>query len=123
MNSNSRQWEEAVIREKCKESNSYMVELPETRQCFRRNSNFMKPRQSEDKSKSTRPGPPPEFPEIPQEAPVIQQEVPSSPTTSTVDAISTVPSLKQKRNSTPQAPKTSAGVNKGVLPSRLGLQE
>ena len=44
-NSDSRKFEEAVIREKCKEPNSYMVEIPATGQCFRRNSNFIKPRQ------------------------------------------------------------------------------
>ena len=46
-NSDSRKYEEAVIREKCREPNSYMVEIPATGQCFRRNSNFIKPRQSE----------------------------------------------------------------------------
>ena len=46
-NSDSRKCEEAVIREKCKEPNSHMVEIPATGQCFRRNSNFIKPRQAE----------------------------------------------------------------------------
>ena len=41
--SDSRKCEEAVIREKCREPNSYMVEIPATGQCFRRNSNFIKP--------------------------------------------------------------------------------
>ena len=40
-NSDSRKYEEAVIREKCREPNSYMVEIPATGQCFRRNSNFI----------------------------------------------------------------------------------
>ena len=35
-NSDSRKCEEAVICEKCREPNSYMVEIPATRQCFRR---------------------------------------------------------------------------------------
>ena len=52
-NSDSRKCEEAVIREKCREPNSYMVEIPATGQCFRRNSNFIKPRQSEQNSIST----------------------------------------------------------------------
>ena len=47
-NSDSRKYEEAVIREKCREPNSYMVQIPTTGQCFRRNSNFIKP------SKATR---------------------------------------------------------------------
>ena len=51
--SDSRKYEEAVIREKCKEPNSYMVQIPATGQCFRRNSNFIKPRQSEQNSVST----------------------------------------------------------------------
>ena len=42
-NSDSRKCEEAVICEKCREPNSYMVEIPATGQCFRRNSNFIKP--------------------------------------------------------------------------------
>ena len=52
-NSNSRKYEEAVIHEKCREPNSYMVETHATGQCFRRNSNFIKPRQNEEKSNST----------------------------------------------------------------------
>ena len=52
-NSDSRKCEEAVIREKCREPNSYMVEIPATGQCFRRNSNFIKPRQSEQNTNST----------------------------------------------------------------------
>ena len=43
-NSDSRKCEEAVICEKCREPNSYMVEIPATGQHFRRNSNFIKPR-------------------------------------------------------------------------------
>ena len=100
-----------------------MVELPGTGQCFRRNSNFIKPRQSEENSNSTDPQPSTELPEIPQEAPVIQQEVPSSPATSTVDAIPIEPSAKQNKNSAPRAPRISARTTKGVSPSRLGLQE
>ena len=38
--------------DKCREPNSYMVEIPATGQCFRRNSNFIKPRQSEENSNS-----------------------------------------------------------------------
>ena len=49
-NSDSRKFEEAVIREKCREPNSYMVEIPATGQCFRRNSNFIKPRQTDKNS-------------------------------------------------------------------------
>ena len=52
-NSDSRKCEEAVIHEKCREPNSYMVEIPATGQCFRRNSNFIKPRQSNQNSNST----------------------------------------------------------------------
>ena len=115
-NSDSRKHGAAVIQEKCREPDSYMVELPATGQCFRRNSNFIKPRQSEENSNSTELQPTPE-------TPVIQQEVPSSHATSTVDATPTVPSLKQNRNSTPKAPRISARVNKEVLPTRLGLQE
>ena len=91
-NSDSRKYEEAVIREKCRESNSYMIEIPATGQCFRRNSNFIKPRQSEENSNSTHPQPTTRLPEIPQEPPVFQQAAPSSQATSTVDAIPTVPS-------------------------------
>ena len=42
-NSNSRQWEEAVIQEKCREPNSYIVKLSGTGGCFRGNSNFSQP--------------------------------------------------------------------------------
>ena len=91
-NSDSRKCEEAVIREKCREPNSYMVEIPTTGQCFRRNSNFIKPRQSEQKPVSTELQPTIGLPEIPQESPVLQQPaVPSSQAISTVDAIPTVP--------------------------------
>ena len=100
-NSDSRKYEEAVIHEKCRELNSYMVEIPANVQCFRRNSNFIKPRQSEENSNSTHPQLTTGLPEIPQETPVLQQAVPSSQATSTVDAIPTVPPALQNRNSTP----------------------
>ena len=91
-NSDSREYEEAVIREKCREPNSYMVEIPATGQCFRRNSNFIKPRQTDKNSVSTDPQLTTGLPEIPHETPVLQQPaVPSSQATSTVDAIPTVP--------------------------------
>ena len=91
-NSDSRKCEEAVIREKCKEPNSYMVEIPATGQCFRRNSNFIKPRQSEQKPISTELQLTTGLPEIPQDPPALQQPaVPSSQATRTVDAIPTVP--------------------------------
>ena len=102
-NSDSRKYEEAVIREKCRESNSYIVQIPATGQCFRRNSNFIKPRQTDKNSDSTDPLPTTGLPEIPQESPVLQQPaVPSSQATSTVDAIPTVPPSKQNENSTPR---------------------
>ena len=125
-NYDSRKCEEAVICEKCREPNSYMVEIPATGQCFRRNSNFIKPRQSDQNSISTDPQPTTVLPEIPQEPPVLQPAVPSSQATSTVDAIPTVPSSKQKRISTPRTPRqprTSSRINKGIPPTRLGLQE
>ena len=105
-NSDSRKYEEAVICEKCREPNSYMVEIPATGQCFRRNSNFIKPRQSEQKPISTELQLTTVLPEIPQESPVLQQPaVPSSQATSTVDAIPTVPPSKQNGNSTPRTPR------------------
>ena len=123
-NSDSRKFEEAVIHEKCREPSSYMVEIPATGQCFRRNSNFIKPRQTDKNSVSTDPLPTTGLPEIPQEPPVFQQ--PSSPATSTVDAIPTVPPSKQNGNSTPRTPRhprVSRRSNKGIPPPRLGLQE
>ena len=123
-NSDSRKFEEAVIREKCREPNSYMVEIPATGQCFRRNSNFIKPRQTDKNSVSTDPLPTTGLPEIPQEPPVLQQ--PSSPATRTMDAIPTVPPSKQNGNSTPRTPRhprVSRRSNKGIPPPRLGLQE
>ena len=122
--SDSRKFEEAVIREKCREPNSYMVEIPATGQCFRRNSNFIKPRQTDKNSVSTDPLPTTGLPEIPQEPPVLQQ--PSSQATSTVDAIPTVPPSKQNDNSTPRTPRqprASRRSTKGIPPPRLGLQE
>ena len=120
-NSDSRKCEEAVIREKCREPNSYMVEIPATGQCFRRNSNFIKPRQSEQNPNSTTLQSNITVPVVPQEPPVFQRAVPSSPATSTVDAIPTVPSALQNRNSTPRQPRTSSRTTKGIPPSRLGL--
>ena len=101
-NSDSRNFEEAVIREKCREPNSYMVEIPATGQCFRRNSNFIKPRQSDKNSVSTElqptTGVPDWIPEIPQESPVLQQPaVPSSQATSTVDVIPQYPLRYRKK--------------------------
>ena len=129
-NSDSRKYEEAVICEKCREPNSYMVEIPATGQCFRRNSNFIKPRQTDKNSVSTDSQPTTVLPEIPQEAPVLQQPaVPSSQATSTVDAIPTVPPSKQNENSTPRTsrtprhPRVSRRSTKGVPPPRLGLQK
>ena len=95
-NSDSRKYEEAVICEKCREPNSYMVEIPATGQCFRRNSNFIKPRQSEGNSNSTHLQLTTGLPEIPQETPVLQPPVPSSQATSTVDANShSTPSIAE----------------------------
>ena len=126
-NSDSRKYEEAVICEKCREPNSYMVQIPATGQCFRRNSNFIKPRQTDKNSVSTDPQPTIAFPEIPQDPPAFQQQAaPSSQATSTVDAIPTVPPSKQNRNSTPRTPRqprTSRRSTKGIPPARLGLQE
>ena len=126
-NSDSRKCEEAVICEKCREPNSYMVEIPATGQCFRRNSNFIKPRQSKQKPISTELQPTTGLPEIPQESPVLQQPaVPSSQATSTVDAIPTVPPSKQNGNSTPRTPRQpriSRRSTKGIPPTRLGLQK
>ena len=124
-NSDSRKYEEAVIREKCREPNSYMVQIPATGQCFRRNSNFIKPRQTDKNSVSTSPQPTTGLPEIPQDPPAV----PSSQATSTVDAIPTVPPSKQNGNSTPRTsrtprhPRVSRRSTKGIPPSRLGLQE
>ena len=129
-NSDSRKYEEAVIREKCREPNSYMVEIPATGQCFRRNSNFIKPRQNEQKPISTELQSTTVLPEIPQEPPAFQQPAaPSSQATSTVDAIPTVPPSKQNDNSTPRTsrtprhPRVSRRSTKGIPPPRLGLQE
>ena len=129
-NSDSRKYEEAVIHEKCREPNSYMVEIPATGQCFRRNSNFIKPRQTNKNSVSTDPQLTTGLPEIPHETPVLQQPaVPSSPATSTVDAIPAVPPSKQNGNSTPRTSRTprhpcvSRRSTKGIPPPRLGLQE
>ena len=130
-NPDSRKAEAAVICEKCREPNSYMVEIPATGQCFRRNSNFIKPRQSDQNSVSADPQPTTGLPEIPQESPVLQQPaVLRSQTTSTVDAIPTVPPSMQKENSTPRTststprcPRISRRSNKGIPPTRLGLPE
>ena len=104
-----------------------MVEIPATGQCFRRNSNFIKPRQSDQNSVSTDPQPTTGLPEIPQESPVLQQSAtPSSQATSTVDAIPTVPPLMQNGNSTPRTlrqPRVSRRSTKGIPPTRLGLQK
>ena len=105
-NYDSRKCEEAVICEKCREPNSYMVEIPATGQCFRRNNNFIKPRQSDQNLVSTDPQLTTGLPEIPQESPVLQQAAPSSQATSTVDVIPTVPSSMQNGNSTPRTPRT-----------------
>ena len=67
-NSDSRKCEEAVISEKCKEPNSYMVEIPATGQCFTRNNYSIKLRQSEKTSTSTDPQPTTGRPEIRQES-------------------------------------------------------
>ena len=91
-NYDSRKCEEAVICEKCREPNSYMVEIPDTGQCFRRNSNFIKPRQSDQNSVSTYPQLTTGLPEIPQESQVLQQPaIPSSQATNTVDAFPQYP--------------------------------
>ena len=92
-----------------------------------RNSNFIKPRQTEQNSVSTDPQPTIGLPEIPQDPPAFQQPaVPSSQATSTVDAIPTVPPSKQNGNSiprTPRHPPVSRRSTKGIPPPRLGLQE
>ena len=119
-NSDSRKYEAAVIREKCREPNSYRVEIPATGQTFRRNSNFIKQRQSEENSNSTHPQPTTGLPEIPQ---VLQPAASSSQATSTVDAIPTVPPALQNKNSTPRNHRTSSRITKGIPPTRLGLPE
>ena len=130
-NSDSRKYEEAVIREKCREPNSYMVQIPATGQCFRRNSNFIKPRQSEQNSVSTELQSTTVLPEIPQEPPAFQQPAaPSSQATSTVDAIPTSRPLRsrmiillQELQGLPRHPQVSRRSTKGIPPARLGLQE
>ena len=128
-NPDSRKAEAAVIREKCREPNSYMVEIPATGQCFRRNSNFIKPRQNDQNSVSADPQPTTAFPEIPQDSPMLQHPVvsavPSSQATSTVDAIPTVPPLMQKENSTPRTPRQPRISRRStkIPPARLGLPE
>ena len=129
-NSDSRKYEKAVIHEKCREPSSSMVEIPATGQCFRRNSNFIKPRQSKQNSDSTNFQLTTVLPEIPQDPPAFQQPaVPSSQATSTVDAIPTVPPSKQNDNSTPRTsrtprhPRVSRRSTKGIPPPRLGLQK
>ena len=106
---------------------AYMVQIPATGQCFRRNSNFIKPRQSEQKPISTELQLTTGLLEIPQESPVLQQPaVSSSQATSTVDAIPTVPPSKQNSNSTPRTPRqprVSRRSTKGIPPTRLGLQK
>ena len=126
-NSDSRKCEEAVICEKCREPNSYMVEIPATGQCFRRNSNFIKPRQSEQAGVPTELQLTTRLPEIPQESPVLQQPaVPNNQATSTVDAIPTVPPSMQNGNSMPRTPR-QPGISrrsiKGIPPQRLGQQK
>ena len=116
-NCDSRKYEAAVIREKCRQPNSYMVEIPATGQCFRRNNNFIKPRQN---SNATHPQPITGPPQIPQ---VLQPAVTSSQATSTVDAVPTVPPALQNKNSTPRNPRTSSRSTKGIPPTRLGLPE
>ena len=100
-----------------------MVQIPATGQCFRRNSNFIKPRQSEQNSVSTELQSTTLLPEIPQEPPAFQQSAaPSSQATSTVDAIPTVPPSKQNDNSTPgtpRHPRVSRRSTKGIPPPRL----
>ena len=106
-----------------------MVEIPATGQCFRRNSDFIKQRQSKENSNSTNPQPTTGLLEIPQEPPTLHPAVPSSRATSTVDAIPTVPPALQNKDSTPKAPRTpraprtSSRITKGIPPSRLGLRE
>ena len=98
-----------------------------TGQCFRRNSNFIKPRQSEQKPVSTELQPTTVLPGIPQDPPALQQPaVPSSQATSTVDAIPTVPPSMQNRNSTPRTPRqprVSRRSTKGIPAQRLMLQK
>ena len=109
----SRQWEEAVVREKCREPNSYMVETF-SGSVFRRNSNFIKPRPTTSKQNDNS-----TVPEVQEPAPVNPvppPTVPSGPSTSTVEAIPTVPPVLQKRNSTPAkapAPRQSTRSTKG----------
>ena len=124
--SDSRKYEEAVIREKCREPNSYMVQIPATGQYFRRNSNFIKPRQTEQNSVSADSQLTTGLPEIPQDPPAFQQSaVPSSQGTSPVDAIPTVPPSKQNGNSTPRTsrtprhPRVSRRNTKGIPPQGL----
>ena len=121
-NSDSRKCEEAVICEKCREPNSYMVEIPAIGQCFRRNSNFIKPRQTDKNSDSTDLQLTTGLPEISQESPVLQQPAVPSCATSTVDAIPTVPPSMQKENSTPRSPRqpiVSRRSTKGIPPPGL----
>ena len=117
-NSDSRKCEEAVIHEKCKEPNSYMVEIPAT------SSNQGKASRNQFLQSSSQLQ---KLPGIPQDPPALQQPaVPSSQATSTVDAIPTVPPSMQNRNSTPRTPRqprVSRRSTKGIPPQRLVLQK
>ena len=100
-----------------------MIETP-SGSILRRNSNFLKLRPTTSEQNSN-----PTAPETIQQVPVdpeIPPAAPSGHSTSTVDALPTVPPALQNRNSTPaRAPATrqSTRIIKGVPPSRLGLQE
>ena len=116
-----------VMNDRISKQRELIAKKEATGQCFRRNSNFIKPRQSEQKPISTELQPTAVLPEIPQESPALQQPaVPSSQAISTVDAIPTVPPSKQNGNSTPRTPRqprVSRRSTKGIPPQRLTFQK
>ena len=131
---NTKKWIPGIIQEFCKEPNSYILKS-QNGATYRRNRNFIKPRQSssEKNSNSTQQNPVPgimsTFPEAvnsnyknynfhTHSAPM--QPVPNSITNTSEQSASKNFNSTVQNSITPAAVRVSTRINKGVAPERLG---
>ena len=123
----SKKWNPGSIKEKATEPNSYWVELNGTE--YRRNTNFIKPRQTQDIDPSSRAST-----EVHFSTSEASASGPATIQTSSVDAIPTehmaITTTSDRKTSTTtpvkqyDAPaRVSSRNNKGIAPRRYGFEE
>ena len=128
----TKKWIPGIIQEFCKEPNSYILKS-QNGALYRRNRNFIKPRQAKENSNSTQQNPVPgitsTFPEAVNSncknynfhmhsAPM--QPMPNSITNTSEQSVSKNFNSTVQNSITPAPVRVSPRINKGVAPERFG---